>query len=92
MRSSSRSLNSSDSVARKQTTLNGAGRGPFEIGGAVDPPGEQPREADVLGEPRADALGAEVAQHHPQLERAKAAAELNAGVHQVLAPRSPPAS
>ena len=37
----------------------------------------------MLDEPRADALGAEVAQHHPQLQRAEPAAELDAGVHQV---------
>jgi hypothetical protein len=38
----------------------------------------------VLGEPGAQPLGAEVAQHHPELQRAEAAPELHAGVHQVL--------
>src|SRR5687767_10727934 len=52
-------------------------RGSFEIGRGVDPSGEQPRQADVLAEPGSHALGAEMAQHHPQLERAKAPPELN---------------
>ena len=37
----------------------------------------------MLGEALAQTLGAEMPQHHPQLQRAKASAQLNARVHQV---------
>ena len=37
----------------------------------------------MLGEAAADAVGAEVAQHHPQLQGAESAPELHPGVHEV---------
>src|SRR4051812_33888481 len=54
------------------------------IRSVVDPGGKCASEIDVSLEPSADAVGAEIAEHHPQLQRAKAPTELDAGVHQVL--------
>ena len=53
-------------------------------GRRVDPPRKRPRQVHVRLEALADARGPEVAQHHPQLQRAEATPELDAGVHQVL--------
>src|ERR1043165_3977256 len=48
-----------------------------------DPRGKTAREATVLAYARAEPLLAEVAYDHPELERAKAPAQLNAVIHAV---------
>ena len=55
----------------------------LEAAVGVDPVREEPGEPHVLGEAAADAVGAEVAQHHPQLQGAEPAPELHPGVHEV---------
>ena len=52
-------------------------------GGRRPPRREQAGKPAMFAQPRADAFGAKVAKHHPQL-RAKPAPELDARVHQVL--------
>jgi hypothetical protein len=50
---------------------------------AAHPLGELLRQPDVVAHPLGEPLRAEGADHHPQLERAEAAPELRAVVHQV---------
>ena len=37
----------------------------------------------MLSQPRPNPVGSKVTQHHPQFQRAKAAAELDPGVHKI---------
>ena len=70
-------------TARKQTTLNGTGASSSKSGDVVDPPANR-RASRMCSASRArKPVGAEVPQHHPQLQRAEPAPELDAGVHQV---------
>src|ERR671939_56357 len=64
-------------------------RGALEYGALVDPAREELRETHVLGKAGAEPVRSEVAHHHPQLQRAKAPTQLDAGVHQVLDTRFP---
>src|SRR5256885_4623254 len=48
-----------------------------------DPRSEEARQTHVLCYARSQPLGAEVTQHHPELQRAEAPPELHARVHQV---------
>ena len=68
--------------ARKHTTLNGT-RPPARMPDPRPPTTRTAAQAAVLRQPRAQPVGAEVPQHHPQLQRAEAASELHAGVHKV---------
>src|SRR5262249_26124789 len=51
----------------------------LEIVAGVDPLAKQLREAHMLAQPGADAVGTEVPQNRPELERAEPPPELNAG-------------
>src|SRR4249920_3115797 len=56
----------------------------FEILMGIHPSGKLLGERDVVAEDLADPLRAIRAQNHPEFQRAKTAAQLNAGVHQIV--------
>ena len=82
-RSSSGSLTRRVPRARKQTTLNGTGATRSNRSLLSTQPANSRASRMCSASALAQAFGAEVAQDHPQLQRAEPAAELDAGVHQV---------
>ena len=87
-RSSSRCVDRSSSAhrrrQRKQTTLKGTGATARSRDARCHPLLRTAARAACVRRARARSpVGAEVPHHHPQLQRAEAASELDAGVHQI---------